>query len=118
VSLPQTEAQFQAAVIQYARLRGWLVAHFRPARTSKGWRTPMTGDPGFPDLVMTRRGTRQGEATPLDSPGRVIFIELKTERGKVSVNQAAWLDALGDCPGVEVWLWRPRDWPTIEEVLR
>lgn len=38
--LAVTEAQFQAAVVDLARLAGWRVAHFRPARTSHGWATP------------------------------------------------------------------------------
>ena len=45
------EAQFTARVIDTARPYGWLVTHFRPAKTEKGWRTPLQGDSGFVDLV-------------------------------------------------------------------
>jgi len=51
-----TEQQLLDAIVQAAKLHGWMVAHFRPALTAKGWRTPMQGDPGFPDLVLARKG--------------------------------------------------------------
>ena len=120
-----TEAELMAAVIDLARLLGWRVHHCRPARTGQGWRTPITGHAGFPDLVLARRGV-------------VIFAELKSERGKVSPDQREWLQALsGDtrvaatrrgpervrAVGVvdpRVFVWRPADWTngTIEETLR
>jgi len=34
-----SEADFESRVVDFARLLGWRVAHFRPARTAKGWRT-------------------------------------------------------------------------------
>lgn len=109
----QSEAEFQRAVIDLARLRGWLVFHARPARTQSGrWSTPMQGNPGFPDLVMTRGG-------------RVIFAELKAERGRVSRAQQAWLDALSNDTVREphtwthfAFMWRPSDWQQIEEALQ
>lgn len=101
--LQQTEAEFQKAVIEYAQMRGWRVAHFRPARTEKGWRTAVTGDGvGFPDLVLVRR--------------RVIFAELKSDTGCVSVAQADWINALHDA-GQEAYVWRPKDWDQIERTL-
>lgn len=102
-----TERELQTAVIECARLLGWRVAHFRPALTARGWRTPVEGDgAGFPDLVLAR-------------PGRLIFAELKSERGRVSDEQNAWLDALAT-PGVVRAVWFPRDWLSgaIEYVLR
>jgi len=95
--LPITEADFQARVMQTAHLTGWMVAHFRPAMTQRGrWVTPMSGDTGFPDLVLAR-------------DGRVIVAELKRDKGIVSTGQMRWLSALGDYGRV----WRPRDWPEI-----
>lgn len=102
--LAWSEAEFQQAVIDLAHSRGWLVAHFRPARTSKGWRTAITGDPGFPDLVLARNGPRGG--------CRVLFIELKTETGRWTEAQQVWARRL---PGYA--LFRPRDWPRIERLL-
>lgn len=95
-----TEAELQTGVIDCARLFGWRVAHFRPALTKHGWRTPVQADgAGFPDLVLTR-------------PPRLLFVELKAGRGKVTDQQEAWLAALGDVPSVEVHVWRPDDWTT------
>lgn len=100
----QTEAQFQQAVIEYAHLHGWIVAHFRAARTQQGWRTPVAADgKGFPDLVLVGHG-------------RVMFAELKSERGWLTVDQAIWVSELED-NGAEVHVWRPSDWPAIEQAL-
>lgn len=98
---PTTEAQFQQQVIDLARLHKWRVAHFRPARTSRGWRTPVAADgSGFPDLVLARNGV-------------VIFAELKSQRGVLSNEQRAWAAQLG----IAWRLWRPRDLPDIAREL-
>ena len=104
-SLPAPdEAAWQAQVIALAHLFGWRVAHFRPARTVHGWRTPVAADgAGFPDLVLV-------------GP-RVIFAELKSQRGRVSAAQRAWLDALSEA-GVEAYLWRPSQFDEVADVLR
>lgn len=97
------EASFQATVIDAAHLQGWRVAHFRPAMTSSGWRTPVAADgKGFPDLVLVR--------------DRVVFAELKGSSGQVRPDQRQWLDAL-QAAGVEAYCWRPRDWDEIERTL-
>lgn len=101
----ETEAGFQAAVIDLARLRGWLVHHCRPARTGAGWATPITGDPGFPDLVLAR-------------PPRLIFAELKSTKGRVSRDQERWVMRLDQCDGVEMHVLRPSDWAAVEDLLR
>lgn len=103
-----TEAQLQDAIIDLARTLGWTIAHFRPARTTHGWRTPVAADgAGFPDLVLCR-------------PPRVLFAELKREKGRTSLGQEMWLRALARCPGVTTALWRPSDWLSgeIERELR
>lgn len=103
-----SEPEFQAAVIEAARLLGWRVAHFRPARTRRGWRTPVQGDGrGFPDLVAVH-------------PGRGVLLvrELKAGgRAKLSREQAAWLADFEAC-GVDVGVWRPDDWDEIDERFR
>ena len=48
---------------------------------------------------------------------RVVWIELKSETGRLSPEQAAWIDAL-KAAGQEVYVWRPDQWPEIREVLR
>lgn len=95
-----TEAQFTQAVIDLAHAHKWRVAHFRPALTKKGWRTPVQADgAGFPDLVLARRGV-------------VVFAELKTESGALTRNQMDWAEAM------PTFFWRPSDWPKIERVLK
>ncbi len=100
------EAQFTETVIAYATLRGWKVAHFRPAVDRGKWRTAMSGDPGFPDLVLARAG-------------RVVFAELKSASGKLRPQQEQWLSALHpkELVGHTVHVWRPIDLPRIKEVL-
>ena len=97
-----TEAAWQEQVIQIAQLRGWMVAHFRPAQNSRGeWRTAVAADgAGFPDLVLARRGI-------------VFFVELKRQTGRVTDAQASWLTELG----ANTYVWRPSDWPTVQRVL-
>ena len=55
--MSMSEAVLQDAVIELANLKGWTVAHFRPAQNARGdWRTPVAAQgKGFPDLVMVRR---------------------------------------------------------------
>jgi hypothetical protein len=90
------EQSFQTCVLEVARLAGWRGAHFRPARTKQGWRTPVTADgAGWPDLVLVR-------------PPRLVFAELKSAHGKATSRQLEWLDVLRLLPGVETYLWRPR----------
>ena len=107
LSVPLTEAQLQAAVIQTAHVFGWRVAHFRPAKTSRGWRTAVAADgKGFPDLVLVHPGS-----------GRLLFAELKSDRGKPSPEQEQWLIAL-ETTNAEVYVWTPADWPArITHVL-
>lgn len=99
---PITEAEFTDQVIELLRWHGWLVAHFRPARTAHGWRTPVQGDgAGFPDLIAAH-------------PTRGMFAaELKTRRGRLSRAQLLWLERL-EGAGVEIHVWRPDDINHIE----
>ena len=100
------ERDFQDRVIAEARVRGWLIAHFRPGMNRSGrWSTPMQGNKGFPDLVLVR-------------PPRVIFAELKAPKGRISPDQHAWLDGLLQCDGIETYLWRPADADVISRVLQ
>ena len=101
------EAELQRAVIELARLFRWRVAHFRPALTVNGYRTPVEGDgKGFPDLVLVRAE-------------RVVFAELKSDRGKLTDEQDDWLTALSRSVA-EVYLWTPANWfdGRIEATLR
>jgi hypothetical protein len=99
-----SEREFMAAVIALARSCGWVVAHFRPARTATGWRTPVAANgKGFVDLVLARYC--------------LLYVELKTEKGTLSKDQKKWRDAILYAGG-DWRLWRPRDWSDIERTLR
>ena len=101
-----TEAAFLRQVVDLAHYTGWLVHHCRPAVLPSGkWATHISGDAGFVDLVLAKEG-------------RVIFVELKSEKGKVTDAQQAWRWALGaGRPGCNAFVWRPSDWKAIVEIL-
>jgi hypothetical protein len=90
-----SEKDFQETVRTLARLRGWKGYHTHDSRRSEA---------GFPDLCLVK-------------PPRIILAELKSENGRLSKAQGDWLELLGRCPGVESYVWRPRDWRAIEGVL-
>jgi hypothetical protein len=79
-----------AGALGWRRYHAWLSKH-SPA--------------GFPDEVLVR-------------PPRLVFAELKSERGRLSDEQEAWLEELRTVPGVEVFVWRPADMDEIATVLR
>src|SRR5207248_11253266 len=89
------EKSFMGQVIRLAKLRGWMVYHTHDSRRSAS---------GFPDLVLCR-------------PSRLIFVELKSEKGKPTMEQIEWLDALSGT-GTEVFLWRPSDLERVAWILR
>ena len=101
-----SERELLAAVVEVARLLGYLVHHTRPAMTGRGWRTPLQGQAGFPDVVIVGRG-------------RVLFRELKVDRNKLTPGQEAWIAALEEA-GADVGLWTDADWQAgrVEEALR
>lgn len=105
-----TEADFQANVIELATTTGHLIHHDRG-----DYRLCIGGDPGFPDLVMARRG-------------RIVFGELKSDTGTATHPQRVWLEALAGQPielgesltfdaSVTVGQWRPGDLADIAAAL-
>lgn len=107
-----TEKQFEAQVKDLAKIYGWLYYH-----TWRSIHSPV----GFPDCVLVR-------------PPRLIFAELKTEKGKLTPEQGKWLETLERCQvsrgfkalgndiydiqvTPEVYLWRPDDLEKIAEIL-
>lgn len=98
IDLEMTEKDLQRAVVQLAEVYGYRRSYhtYDSRRSAKG----------FPDLVLVGRG-------------RVIFAELKSERGKVSPEQQGWLEDLGEIGGnVHAYLWRPSDLEQIPEALK
>ena len=89
-----TERDWQRLVITTARYRGWEAHHHHDSRRS---------EPGWPDLVLI--GHR-----------RALFVELKTNTGRLAPVQIEWLTALHTA-GCEVAVWRPRDLPAVLSVL-
>lgn len=105
----QTEKQWQAQVLAYARLHGW--RYWRDAATNVprrcsacgAVRTVKRNAAGHPDLLLIRRP-------------QLIWVELKAEDGRVDADQQAWIDELRAC-GQTVYVWKPADWPEVERVL-
>lgn len=48
---------------------------------------------------------------------RLVLAELKTDKGKLSPSQEEWIAAL-EATCAEIYVWRPRDFDQIEQVLR
>jgi len=92
----ELERDFQERVVTLARLNGWRVYAVPDSRRAT--------IAGYPDLTMWR-GTR------------LVFAELKRERGRLSPAQVEVLAELKRT-GNEVYEWRPRDWDAIVECLR
>ena len=79
-----SEAELQSAVMEQMMWMGWKVYHTHDSRRS---------NPGYPDLTAVKGS-------------RVMFVEFKSEKGKIRAGQIEWLDALTHAHG-EVYLVRP-----------
>lgn len=91
-----SEETLQREVMAIARGLGWLVTHFRPAKMQSGkWATPLAGDKGWPDLALCHPRW-----------GRFMVRELKAQKGRLSPEQVAWLEAL-NAAGIDATVWRP-----------
>ncbi len=87
------EKELTSQVVELARTLGYLRYH--------SW-TSIHSPSGFPDEVLCRE--------------RVVYLELKREKTKLSEAQKEWLRALLDA-GAEVYVVRPRDLQALAEVL-
>jgi hypothetical protein len=77
---PRKESDVQRGIVQALSYAGWLVMHI-PNQSTRGrqrWAGLMSG---APDLVAVKRG-------------RVVFLEVKTERGRLSEKQSETHDLL------------------------
>ncbi|MFA5317167.1 MAG: VRR-NUC domain-containing protein [Dehalococcoidales bacterium] len=88
-----TEAQFQAQIIQLAKLYGWKIYHTHDSRKSEA---------GFPDLCLVK-------------DNRLIFWEVKSDKGKLSSEQWDWLTCLKKVAQAEVV--QPHSWEYIQKEL-
>jgi hypothetical protein len=95
VARVQPESVLLAQVRSLAALYGWRCYHTFDSRRS---------EPGYPDVTLVR-----GD--------RLIFAELKTQRGRLTTVQIEWIELLRlTC--AEVYVWRPADLQLIAAILR
>ena len=94
----ELEADFQARVMELAGYLGWRCYSIPDSRraTIAGW----------PDLTLWNVKQK-----------RIIWIELKREKGRVSPAQVALMNELRSI-GLEVYLFRPSNWSELESVLK
>lgn len=88
-----SEKEFDAQVADLAKATGWHRYH-----TYRSTKSPA----GFPDLVLVRE--------------RVVYIELKSESGKLSKAQAQWILWLLEA-AAEVVIARPHDLALLGQLL-
>jgi len=91
------EKDFHEQVAHLMRLEGWSVYSVPDSR-----RVSLSG---YPDITAWR-GTR------------LIFAELKREKGRTSPAQDEVLADLGQIPCAEVYLWKPSDWDEIVLIVK
>ena len=105
--LKLTELDFRRQVVSLAAIMGYEHVGFRVAQTTQGWRTPVTGSlgKGWPDLVLVN-----------PRKGRILFVELKAEKGIVSEHQSRVMEVLR-LAGAEVYVWRPSDLDGLTDLL-
>ena len=97
------ERDWQARVVDLAKLFEWRYMHVYPLRRAGGVRTATTTK-GWPDLILVRRG-------------RMLVVELKADDGRLSPEQQEWLQELRLVQGLECYVWRPRDWDEVCRLL-
>jgi hypothetical protein len=99
-----SEAAWTSVTISLAQVLGWHANHQRPGRTKQGWSTAIEGNDGFPDICASH--PEYG----------VVFLELKSWRGKLQPNQEQWRDKIL-AGGGRWYLLRPADWNVLVEIL-
>ena len=82
-----SEKAWVRSILESAQSFGWVLLQ-------RAWSSQHSPS-GWPDLTLAR-------------PPRIIFVEAKAERGKLSERQEQTLNVLRKC-GQEVFVWRPSD---------
>ena len=94
-----SEKMFQSRIVAGARALGFMVYHTYDSRRSTK---------GFPDLCLVHPKSHQ-----------LIFLEIKTDKGRVSLEQATWISALEMVLGnVHALILRPQLWDVFWEELK
>lgn len=86
------ERDIQDMMEEAAGYLGWRCFHDRDSRRN---------NPGFPDLVCVKGG-------------KLLALELKTEKGRIRPEQEVWIAELAQVPGVTARIVRPSD---LDEIL-
>jgi hypothetical protein len=94
VDMSLSEKELAQNIIREARLLCWRV-HY-------AW-TSVHSPRGWLDLVLCR--------LPV-----ILFVELKSEAGKLTTDQQSWLQALRGC-GLHAYVWRPSDLEAMNQIL-
>ena len=89
------EKELQQTVLEMFQWHGWLTYHTYDSRMSQ---------PGFPDVVALKGH-------------RCVWMELKSEKGKVTPHQKQWLDELV-VSQQDVYLVRPADLDAVADIAR
>lgn len=82
------EGRLLRQIVGLAHRWDWLTYHTHRSDRS---------EPGWPDLVLLHVARR-----------RLLIVELKTKRGRVTPAQQQWLDGLA-AVGIDARVWRPAD---------
>jgi len=100
-----TEAELQKTVTDALTALGYVWTHFQAARARSGrWLTPLTGDPGFPDVIALRAGV--GWA-----------LEFKSQKGRATLGQLGWIAAFRRA-GFQSYIIRPDELDWLLESLK
>lgn len=97
--------QLSDAAVELAHLKGYIVAHFSPARVRDSWITNYAYDSkGFPDLILV-------------GP-KMLAIEVKGDGDKISEEQERWLAAFEEA-GVQTLILTSKAWKAglLDEIL-
>jgi VRR-NUC domain len=95
----ELEKDFQERVCHLARLYHWRIYSVPDSR-----RVSLAG---YPDLTMWNVEQK-----------RLVFAELKREKGRISESQKIVLSELQTLVYCEVYVWRPSDWDNIIQILK
>lgn len=99
------ELECERTILDAAKIAGWRRHGERPAMSKKGYRTPIKGEAGWPDLVLVKAGW-------------MLAVELKRRPNKPDPEQIEWLRALDKVPGIIAMLvWVPEDMDQFNAAL-
>ena len=96
-----TEKAFESQVKDLAKLFGWKYYHPFLSKWSER---------GYPDITLVKENE--------DGTASLLFLELKSERGKVTEAQQQWINILSKVPNVGAYIFYPHAWDRIVLILR